>query len=91
MATAGGRLLKPTKPPRPSKKSNATNGGGGTHGPIMGEPIMASVQGTPSTVPADQLPIPKPDGVPRDPRYRAAKRAWKVRVCGGKKGMGMID
>jgi hypothetical protein len=69
--------LKPSRPRRPKYPNNSTDSGGGqTNGVIPGL-FVESFTGE-TSVPVDQLPIIKPDGVPRDPRYRAAKAAWKV-------------
>lgn len=76
--TAAAGLLKPERPRRPKHpNTNSTDGNQG-HGPVPGIPVE-SLTGDPSTVPVNDLPIPKPDGQPRDPRYRAAKAAYKVR------------
>ena len=40
---------------------------------------MSSVGVGQTTVPVNNLPSVKPDGVPRDPRYRVAKARWRVR------------
>jgi hypothetical protein len=71
-------LLKPSRPRRPKHPSNSTDSHCGGNGPVPAQPVI-SVTGQASTVPVDQLPHVKPDGVPRDPRYRAAKAAWKMR------------
>lgn len=71
-------LLKPSRPDRPKYPSNSTDPLYPNNGVIPGV-FVESFTGQASTVPVDQLPDVKPDGVPRDPAYRAAKAAWKVR------------
>lgn len=73
--TAVEATMKPSRPRRPKVPSNSTGSGGGqTNGPVPGVPVEAFT-GVASNVSVDQLPDIKPDGVPHDPRYRAAKRA----------------
>lgn len=78
-------LLKPSRPERPKHPNNATDPHSPNNGVVPGI-FVESFTGLASTVPVDQLPDVKPDGVPRDPAYRAAKAAWKVRVLNGRTG-----
>lgn len=68
--------MAPSRPQRPPKGQSNTNGTN-PNGVTSSRPIGASGASVTSG-PVNTLPPVKPDGVPRDPRYRAAKAAWKV-------------
>lgn len=71
--------MAPSRPQRPDKRQSNNGTAPHTNGVIHGQPIMSSVGVGQTTVPVNSLPSVKPDGVPRDPRYRVAKARWRVR------------
>lgn len=74
--------MAPSRPQRPSKKDrNSTRTG--KNGTTPSRPVFAVTDGGETAVPVNNLPPTKPDGVPRDPRYRAAKAAYRPVVGSG--------